>query len=94
MGVLNRGRGRTDSAVEGRIREAIDGLRALLRSEAFVIELVEFREGVALIRVAGDCPDCEAHAGVFMQGIEAHLRDRVPEIRSVRAIGPDPEQHG
>ena len=94
MGVLNRGRGRTDSAVEARIRAAIDGLRPLLRNETFVVELVEFSAGVAVLRVGGGCPDCGADAGIYMQGIEAHLRERVPEIREIRAIGAETGRHG
>jgi Fe-S cluster biogenesis protein NfuA len=76
------------SAVEVRIREAIVGLRPLLRVNApEVIDLVHFdlRSGVAVLRLDGGCPDCDMPVAALMQGIEAHLKLRVPEIRSVRA---------
>jgi Fe-S cluster biogenesis protein NfuA len=82
MSVSKRG------AVEVRIREAIVGLRPLLRVNApEVIDLVHFdlRSGVAVLRLDGGCPDCEMPVAALMQGIEAHLKLRVPEIRSVRA---------
>ncbi len=75
--------------VEARIREAIDALRPLLRvgDSGGGVELIAFdrTNGVAVVRVAGDCPECDMPAVALVQGIEAHLRQRVPEIRSVRA---------
>jgi Fe-S cluster biogenesis protein NfuA len=52
------------------------------------VELVEFQfeSGVAVLRLSGDCPDCDLTAGHLRQGIEANLRQRVPEIREVRAV--------
>jgi Fe-S cluster biogenesis protein NfuA len=73
--------------VEGRLRAAIEGLRPLLPFGGTDVELVAFNamDGVAVVRVAGDCPDCEMSAMALLQGIEAHLKQRVPEVRSVRA---------
>lgn len=74
--------------VEVRIREAIIGLRPLLRVDASqVIDLVHFdlRSGVVVLRLDGGCPDCDMPVAALMQGIEAHLKLRVPEIQSVRA---------
>ena len=69
------------SAVEVRIREAIVGLRPLLRVNApEVIDLVHFdlRSGVVVLRLDGGCPDCDMPVAALMQGIEAHLKLRVP----------------
>ena len=75
--------------VEARIRAALDGLRPLLHIQPCVLELVEFHEtsGVLVLRVEGECPDCDMTAAVLMEGIEAHLRLHVPEIRTVRPAG-------
>jgi Fe-S cluster biogenesis protein NfuA len=73
-------------SLEGRIREAIDGLRPLLRTHGpEVIDLVSFdvMTGIAVLRLDGGCPDCEMPASALVQGIEAHLKLRVPEIRVV-----------
>jgi Fe-S cluster biogenesis protein NfuA len=76
--------------VEGRLRAAIEGLRPLLPFGGTDVELVTFDaiDGVAVVRVAGDCPDCEMSAMSLLQGIEAHLKQRVPEVRVVRAQVP------
>jgi len=75
--------------LEDRIRAAIEGMRPLLRIETMDVELIEFEahEGVAVLRIAGDCPDCQLSAEMLTVGIEAHLRQQVPEIRSIRAVG-------
>ncbi|MEO6210913.1 MAG: NifU family protein [Gemmatimonadaceae bacterium] len=79
---------RTGTDVEGDIRTAIDGMRPLLRIETMDIELVTFEmeNSVAVIRCTGDCPDCDLSAENLTVGIEAHLRQQVPEIRAVRFV--------
>jgi Fe-S cluster biogenesis protein NfuA len=77
---------RTSPDVEDRIRAAIVEMRTLLRVETMDVELVEFDadSGVAVVRCSGDCPDCDLSAENLTVGIEAHLRQQVPEIRSIR----------
>jgi Fe-S cluster biogenesis protein NfuA len=77
---------RAATDVDDRIRTAIHGMRTLLRIETMDIELVEFdaENGIAVVRCSGDCPDCDLSAEMLTVGIEAHLRQQVPEIRSIR----------
>jgi Fe-S cluster biogenesis protein NfuA len=79
---------RTSPDVEDRIRGAIEGMRELLRIDAMDVELVEFdaETGSAVVRCTGDCPDCDLSAEDLTVGIEAHLRQQVPEIRSIRFV--------
>lgn len=72
--------------VEGRIRDAIEGLRPLIPTHAEVIALVRFEAetGVVVLRLDGDCPDCDMPVAALVQGIEAHLKMRIREIRAVR----------
>ncbi len=87
MGLLNRGRNRNEE-IEARIREAIVLLRPLLGVESGGVQLVNFESesGVAVLLVEGDCPQCEMPVSTLLQGIEAHLRMRVPEIREIRPV--------
>ena len=81
--------------VAGRIREALAGLVPILGIEACAVTLVSYGDGVAVLRLHGDCPDpdCTMSVAHFRSGIEAHLRMRVPEVVEVRTLGPaDP--HG
>ena len=79
---------RSERDVDGRIRETLLEVRPLLHIAEANIELVQFEEdtGTAVLRVEGDCPDCEMSAGNMMEGIAAHLRARVPEVKDVRRI--------
>ncbi|HEY9448612.1 MAG TPA: NifU family protein [Gemmatimonadaceae bacterium] len=75
-----------DGAIEDRIRAAISEVGPLLKLDTIGIELVQFEResGVATLRFEGDCPDCEMSASMLRDGIEAHLRTQVPEVREVR----------
>src|SRR6185369_12053824 len=55
---------RGDDDVDGRIRETLVDLRPLLHIAEATVELVRFEvgTGTALLRVEGDCPDCEMSA--------------------------------
>jgi Fe-S cluster biogenesis protein NfuA len=76
---------------EERITDALAQVASMLRLDQAVVELVEFeqRTGVAVLRLRGDCPDCEMSVTSLRDGIEAQLRMRVPEVREVRALGTD-----
>ncbi len=86
--VFDRFTRRADPSLEQRIQGALDEIPGVLRSDSLVVELVEFsvESGVAVIRCSGDCPACDMTATMYLQGIEAHVRARVPEIREVRAV--------
>ncbi len=85
MGLFKRA-SEADGAVEDRIRAAISEVGPLLKLDTIGIELVRFerKSGVAMLRFEGDCPDCEMSARMLRDGIEAHLRTQVPEVREVR----------
>jgi len=72
--------------IEDRIRVAIGEMRTMLRIDTMDVELIELDAdtGVAVIRCSGDCPDCDLSAENLTVGIEAHLRQQIPEIRSIR----------
>jgi Fe-S cluster biogenesis protein NfuA len=82
---------RTRPTVEDRIGDALTQVAVMLRLNQAVLELVSFekRTGVAVLRLHGDCPDCEMSVTTLRDGIEAQLRMRVPEVREVRALAMD-----
>ena len=96
MGVFGRKAGRQGDDVEARIRAALAELRPLVEHQASRVELVDFAvgTGVATLVVEGGCPDCEMPAAALLQGMAAHLRLRVPEVRTVRAADPQTPDNG
>ena len=77
------------AAVEARIRGALESAGALLRLHDSRLELRSFdvASGVALIEVAGGCPDCELSVSTFRTAVAAHVQRAVPEVREVRIAG-------
>jgi Fe-S cluster biogenesis protein NfuA len=88
MSVLRRRRARPQADVEHHIRHELDDILPLLRIEKCAIELQAFdtASGTATLLVTGACPDCDASAATFIQGIETQLKLRVTELRSVLLI--------
>ena len=79
-------RGARGDELDDRIRETLQELRPLLHISEATVELVRFdvESGTAVLRIEGDCPDCEMSAANMIEGIGAHLRARVPEVKDVR----------
>ncbi|HUL68860.1 MAG TPA: NifU family protein [Gemmatimonadales bacterium] len=71
-----------------RIEQTLDTLRPYIASHRGQVEVVDFDEGdgVLLLRLGGHCHGCAASTVTLRQGIEARLRELVPEVRSVEAV--------
>ena len=87
MSVLRR-KSRPQADVEHQIRHELDDILPILRIDKCAIELQSFdpSSGIATLFVTGACPDCDASAATFIQGIETQLKLRVTELRSVLLI--------
>ena len=85
MSVLRRKRSRPQTDVEHHIRAELAVILPILRIEKCALELRRFdpESGTATLVVTGACPDCDASAVTFIQGIETQLKLRVVELRSV-----------
>jgi Fe-S cluster biogenesis protein NfuA len=86
MSVLRRKRARPQADVEHDIRHELTEILPILRIEKCALELQGFDpdSGTATLLVTGACPDCDASAVTFIQGIETQLRLRISELRSVQ----------
>jgi Fe-S cluster biogenesis protein NfuA len=85
MSVLRRKRARPQVDVEHQIRHELQDILTILRIEDCALELEGFdpESGAATLHVTGACPDCDASAVTFIQGIETQLKLRVTELRAV-----------
>jgi Fe-S cluster biogenesis protein NfuA len=88
MSVLRRNRPRSAESVEASIAMVLSEVGPLLRIEHYRIEIAEYSgpTGRLMLRIDGNCPDCEVSPATFMPAIEAHLKLRVPEVREVRVV--------
>jgi Fe-S cluster biogenesis protein NfuA len=61
----------------------------LLRIDHCSIEILKYSgsTGRLTVRINGSCPDCELSPITFAPAIEAHVRQRIPEVREVSVVG-------
>lgn len=83
---LRRSGARSGKGVEGRINLVLSDVAPLLRIEHCSLELAEFDSvsGQLTVAIQGSCPDCLGSPAMFATAIEAHVRQRIPEVRGVR----------
>jgi NFU1 iron-sulfur cluster scaffold homolog, mitochondrial len=76
------------TAILERIEQALDSLRPYIASHRGHVEVVDFddQDGVLLLRMGGTCQGCAASSITLRQGIEARLRQSVPEVRQVVSV--------
>lgn len=70
-----------------RVEAALKDVRALLAMHGGDVELVAVEEGIASVRLTGACHGCPLAAMTLRMGVERMVRERVPEIAAVRAVG-------
>jgi Fe-S cluster biogenesis protein NfuA len=85
MSVLHPRRLKKTELVEQRIAVVLAEVGPLLRIDHCHIEVARYSAvtGSLTIRVEASCDDCELSPATFMPAIEAHLKQRVPEVREV-----------
>ena len=71
-----------------RIEKTLDTLRPYIASHRGQVEVVDFdeRDGVLLLRLGGTCHGCAASTLTLKHGIEARLRQSVPEVKVVESV--------
>ena len=72
--------------IEGRIEAALDRIRPRIRRDGGDVWLVNVEDGVAYVQMIGACGGCAASQQTLKGGIEAVVREDVPEIRSVEQL--------
>jgi Fe-S cluster biogenesis protein NfuA len=71
-----------------RIERTLDSLRPYISSHKGTVEVIDFDEsdGLLTLRLGGTCHGCSASTITLRQGIEARLKQAVPEVRVVQAL--------
>jgi len=76
-----------DLAVAEGVRELLDGpVGAVAAAHGGSIRLVDVHDGVVDVELHGACHGCPAAENTLGRRIEAELRTRYPEVRSVRQV--------
>jgi len=70
-----------------KVTKVIETLRAYLQADGGDVELVEITDdGVVKVRLQGACRGCPGAQMTLRMGIEARLKEEVPEVSRVEAV--------
>jgi Fe-S cluster biogenesis protein NfuA len=72
-------------SLQTKVEKALDEIRPNIQADGGDVQLVAVENGVVKVRLQGHCIGCPMSALTLKQGIEAHLKLRVPEVVSVEA---------
>ena len=70
-----------------RIEDALNQIRPALQRDGGNVELVDVTpDGVVKVKLLGACGTCPMSILTLKRGIEATLKQRVPEVASVESV--------
>jgi Fe-S cluster biogenesis protein NfuA len=72
--------------IESRIEAALDRIRPMIRRDGGDVWLIKVEAEVAYVQMIGACGGCPASNATLKGGIEAVVREDVPEIRTVEQV--------
>jgi Fe-S cluster biogenesis protein NfuA len=68
------------------VESVLERLRPQLALDGCTVELASVDDGVVRLRFAGGCMGCPLSKLALLAGIEASLREAVPEVMRVEAV--------
>jgi Fe-S cluster biogenesis protein NfuA len=77
---------RTFTPLEERINRALDRIRPAIAADGGDVWLIRVEGDVAYVQMLGACGGCAAAHLTLKNGIEAVVREDVPEIATVKAL--------
>jgi Fe-S cluster biogenesis protein NfuA len=69
-----------------RVQKALDEIRPQIQADGGDIEFVAIDNQTLKVRLVGHCAGCPMSAMTLKQGVETHVKRRVPEISKVEAV--------
>ena len=76
-----------ETSVVDRVKQAIEEARGYLQSHGGDVEFVELGEdNVVKVRLSGACGGCPMAAMTLKRGVEAYVKQEVPEVRGVEQV--------
>jgi Fe-S cluster biogenesis protein NfuA len=73
-------------SIKKRVQEALDEIRPQIQMDGGDVELVSVENQIVKVRLVGHCAGCPMSQMTLKNGVETHVKDRVPEIQRVEAV--------
>jgi Fe-S cluster biogenesis protein NfuA len=76
-----------DNKMLKKVKEVIESdIKPALAMDGGSIELVGVEKGVVKVRLSGACMGCPMSQYTLMNFVEATLKEKVPEVKKVKAV--------
>lgn len=72
--------------MEQKIRQILEKVRPALQADGGDVEFIDYNDGIVTVRLKGACGSCPMSTMTLKHGIEARLREEIPEIRAVESL--------
>ena len=69
-----------------KVEKVIDEIRPFLEADGGNIELIDIQEGIVKVKLVGACGSCPMSQLTLKRGVEARLKEKVPEVKEVVAV--------
>ena len=73
-------------SIKTRVQAALDEIRPQIQLDGGDVELVAVEKQTVKVRLTGHCAGCPMAAMTLKNGVEALIKERVPEIQKVEAV--------
>jgi Fe-S cluster biogenesis protein NfuA len=73
-------------SIQKRVQAALDEIRPQIQLDGGDVELVAVEASTVKVRLVGHCAGCPMSAMTLKNGVEALIKERVPEIKKVEAV--------
>jgi Fe-S cluster biogenesis protein NfuA len=50
------------------------------------VEFIDYNDGIVTVRLKGACGNCPMSTMTLKQGIEARIKAKIPEVKSVESL--------
>ena len=71
--------------VEDKVREGLEKIRPNLQSHGGDVEFVSYEDGIVSVKLQGACAGCPMAQMTLQKGVEATLKQWIPEVKEVRS---------
>jgi Fe-S cluster biogenesis protein NfuA len=69
-----------------KVETVLNEIRPALQADGGDCELVDVEDGVVKVRLTGACAGCPMSTMTLKNGIEARLKERIPEVVRVDSV--------
>lgn len=73
-------------SIQTRVQKALDEIRPQIQLDGGDVELVSVEKQTVKVRLTGHCAGCPMSAMTLKNGVEAIIKEHVPEIQKVEAV--------